>query len=246
MDLSKMEASIVDLLQNSPIMPPVLLVRARSEDLLTSGRTTSTNNLELRLASIDLVQELNDPYDATARAEIVWEVLLQLRDLQGHTSAYPLIDTILFLLTGFVPLSADRAMIPQSVTPGQMNEDKFRNWIITLKTGAPMCEMWYTDPCENPPSNCGKNWDGRTSRGYNHCFRRVPISDRLVTYYNSCEDRGCGRKTNKVTVDLYSNNSKGEKGIAYDGDDAKFGTLVINGKGEGKSEAILPGICEKC
>lgn len=196
--LKEIESDIIHLLSTSPLMPPTLLVRPFEESLIQSGRVTVIDNVLVKFSSIELDPIFQSEDLISVKWRITWEIMVVLRDLRGHHSAYQLLETILFLLTDYKPIYASRPIAPRVVAFTEYDENKFRYWSITMDHMVEPCHRWYHDQFEPAPleaicasRNENQQWLGLNADGqYNICWSRYQKpGENFYRYYNSCSQR---------------------------------------------------------
>lgn len=205
--LLQAESDIVNLLQNSPVMPPTILVRPFEESLIESGRVTSNDNILVKFIDVTTDATIESEDDIALKWKVTFEIMLILRDLRGHHPALQLIETVMMLLTGYNVLTSSRAIVPRNAKWTEYDENKFRYWSIMCDYEVEACNPTYMDPFEPVPpelrcidKDC--MWTGFNENGdINTCWRRYqrPGED-FYRHYNACSQKP-GDETRNVYFD---------------------------------------------
>lgn len=183
--LVNVEARILDLLKNHPLMPPSLNVRPYAEALRDAGTTTSVDNLTVRFKNTTYMTDSYNKDSFSLRATHSWEVMLEIRDLRGHTPILQLLPTITFLLSG-LDVGTNKPLRPTNSSWAQFDENNFRIYTMGFSHEELVCAMPYYDPYEAPPE-CDDCFNGVTDRGVNICWRReYDRSAGRTRFFNYC------------------------------------------------------------
>ena len=205
--LLQAESDIVNLLQNSPVMPPTILVRPFEESLIESGRVTSNDNILVKFIDVTTDATIESEDDIALKWKVTFEIMLILRDLRGHHPALQLIETIMMLLTGYNVLTSSRAIVPRNAKWTEYDENKFRYWSIMCDYEVEACNPTYMDPFEPipPELRCIDEdcmWTGFNENGdINTCWRRYrKPGEKKWRHYNACSQKK-GDETRNVYFD---------------------------------------------
>lgn len=194
--IQSIESEIVEILSHSPLMPPTILVRPFQESLVEAGKVFSNDNVIVRFDGMGFDPLIESRDVISIDWNITFEIMLCLRDFRGHHAAYQLIETILFLLTEYVPIYANKAFVPRSAGFTDYDDNAFRYFSIKFETVVDYCERPYLDPREAVPAevkcidDCTQ-WLGlNQEEEYNICWRRYkkPGEDKY-RFYNGCGQR---------------------------------------------------------
>lgn len=192
------ESELVDILSASPLIPPTLLVRSFDNDIEANGRVISTDNLVIRMTGIDFISVTETKDNIDQHWNVSFEVMLITRDFRGHHAIFPLMETIIFLLSGYKPVASARGIVPRGAKYTDFNNNSFHYWSMTFDCEIHCHSNWYIDSLEPVPKDvrcmeksCDNLWQGlSTDNEYNICWRRYQKpGEEFFRFYNSCSQR---------------------------------------------------------
>lgn len=196
--LINIESEIVDLISGSPLIPPTILTRSFETDIENEGRVTSNDNIMVRITSVDFIPVSETKDNMDHHWNVSFEIMVIARDFRGHHAILPLIETILFLLSGYKPVNCARAIAPRGVKQVDYDKNSFRYWSLSFDCQIQCHGSWYIDAIEPVPkpvrcmeASCDSLWLGiNETNEYNICWKRYrnPGED-FYRFYNSCSQR---------------------------------------------------------
>ena len=199
------ESDLLELLQKHPMMPPTLLVRPFTEDVMETGRTINVDNLILKFNGINYESTFESEDDIAQKWIVTFELMFILRDLRGHHSALQLFETVSHLLTNYRVLHSSRPIAPRNLSWNQQDDNDFRYWSMTFDYEIEPCRPTYSNEYEAVPkefrclSKDGCQWTGVNDNGVtNTCWRRYvkPGDENNFRYYNGCSQKEGDEETN--------------------------------------------------